>query len=74
MPNSFAGWPVRRHTASAQRQLAALAHPVAEQVQAEAGVVEEREVRAGVGQRDQARRVAQHARRPRLVGVEQQAR
>ena len=48
-----------------QRQRAALAHPVAEQVQAEAGVVEEREVRAGVGQRHQARRVAQHLRPPR---------
>ena len=45
---------------------------MAEQVQAEAGVVEEGEVRAGVGQRDQAGRVAQHAAHRGLVGVEQQ--
>ena len=72
MPNSRAGWPVSRQHRVGEREHAALAHPVAEQVQAEAGVVEEGEVRAGVRQRHQARRVAQHAADRVLVRVEQQ--
>jgi len=55
-----------------EREHAAAAHPVPEQVQAEAGVVEEREVRAGVRERDQARRVLEHAPDGGFVGVEQQ--
>src|SRR5690606_38083554 len=45
-------------------------YPVPKQMQPEAGVVEEREVRAGIGERDEARRVAQHPADRFLVGVE----
>ncbi len=54
-----------------QAHRAALAHPVAEQVQAEAGVVEEGQVRAGVAERDDAVRVVQHAAHGLFVAVEQ---
>ena len=66
-PNTLAGCEVRRRTASASAHRAAVARPVAEQVQAEAGVVEEGEVGAGVAQADDAVRVVEHAadRRPR---------
>ena len=50
---------------------AALASPVPEQVQAEAGVVEEGEVGAGVAQADDAVRVVQHAADRLFVAVEQ---
>src|SRR5690606_6645037 len=43
-------------------------YPVPKQMQPEAGVVEEREVRAGIGERDEARRVAQHPADRFLVG------
>ena len=53
------------------RHRAALARPVAEQVQPEAGVVEEGQVRARVAEADDAVRVVQHAADRLLVAVEQ---
>ena len=57
-----------------QRQHAELAHPVPEQVQPEAGVIEERKMRARVRQRHHAGGVAEHAADRLLVGVEEQRR
>src|SRR6185503_7137444 len=55
-----------------EREHAELAHPVPEKMQAEAGVVEEREMRARVRQRHQAARVLEHAADRGFVGVEQE--
>ena len=50
MPKHLAGCDVSRRTASASDIAPQLARPVAEQMQAEPGVVEERQVRAGIAQ------------------------
>src|SRR2546426_11625413 len=50
-----------------QRQHAELAHPVPEQVQPEAGVIEERKVRASIRQRHHAGGGAEHWADPPLV-------
>ncbi len=56
-----------------ERQITALADPVAEQVQTEARVAEERQMRAGVRQRDGGVRVTEELSHLVLVGVEELA-
>ncbi len=55
----------------AQRHRAHVAHPVTEQVQTEARIVEEGQVRPGIAQAHQAVRVVEHATDGIFVGVEQ---
>ena len=50
---------------------AGLAHPVREEMQAEAGVAEVDEVRARVGQREHARLVPEERRHARVVVLEE---
>src|ERR1043166_7643589 len=65
----MAGQALRR---LCERERATFPYPVAKEVQAEAGVVEEGEVRPGVGKRHQDRRMARHPPDVLLFGVQQQ--
>src|SRR5207247_7963132 len=56
-----------------ERQITSLADPVAEQMEAEARVAEERQMRAGVRQRDGGVRVTEELSHLVLVGVEELA-